>query len=88
MRLMIGSELEAAAQPPAVIAYPTRIRGRLAVTGYAEPGTQLLLNHEPVSLAPDGRFERLIAPNELAAGLAWEAQEADARKRWQWAPLQ
>jgi uncharacterized protein YfaP (DUF2135 family) len=84
MRLIVGSELEAAAKAPAVIAYPARIHGRLAVAGFAERGTRLLLNSKPVTIDSDGRFERLVSPEELAAGLSWEAERTGARKRWQW----
>jgi hypothetical protein len=87
MRLIVGSELEAAAKAPVVITYPARIRGRLAVAGFAEPGTRLLLNRKPVAIDPDGHFQQLISAEELAAGLSWKAERTDARKRWQWAPL-
>jgi hypothetical protein len=87
MRLIVGSELEAVTKAPAVIAYPTRICGHLAVAGFAEPGTQLFLNRKPVAIGADGRFEWPISAEDLAAGLCWEAERTDAHKRWQWVPL-
>jgi hypothetical protein len=87
LRLLVGNELEAAGQRPAVIAYPTRIAARLGVAGRAEPGTRLTLNGRPVTLAADGRFALPVADTELATGVRWQAEKQGVVKQWHWPAL-
>jgi hypothetical protein len=85
LRLIIGSELEMARQRPLVIAYPTRIKGRLAIAGWAEVGTRLTLNGKPVAVDGTGHFEKFVTADRLAAGLRWTAAQGTDRKAWEWA---
>lgn len=87
VRHIIGNELEVAGKRPTVIAYPSRVMGRLAVMGFAEPNTVLMLNGRPVSLNAEWRFEAPVTEEELAGGLRWRAQTATACKEWEWAGL-
>jgi len=88
IRLILGNELEVARTRPSVIAYPTRVDGKLAICGMAEPGTRLTLNGRRIRLTRTGRFQRPITSAELAAGLRWSATKGDASKTWEWAGLQ
>ena len=87
VRLLLGNELEAARRRPVVIAYPTRLRGQLAVAGAAEPGTLLTVNGRRVRLDGTGRFQRPITQADLARGLRWAASKGTDRKTWQWPGL-
>lgn len=87
VRLIAGNELEVANQRPIVIASPVRIKGKLALAGYAEVGTQLTLNGKPTILDGDGRFEVLLSEEQLGAGLQWEAKKENFSKKWGWAGL-
>ena len=87
IRGIVAAELEVAHQAPRVVAYPTRIDGRLSVAGAAEPGVRLALNGSPVTLDSDGRFAVPVRETELAAGLTWTAAAEDSRKSWSWPGL-
>ncbi|OGV83621.1 MAG: hypothetical protein A3K19_07710 [Lentisphaerae bacterium RIFOXYB12_FULL_65_16] len=85
LRLLAGNELEAARQQPTVLCYPIRDdNGQLAISGFAEPGTQLTLNGAPVALDADGRFSLPVSDDALATGMAWTAENAGSRKTWAW----
>ena len=87
IRGIIAAELEVVEQTPRVIAYPTRIEGKLSVTGVAEPGSLLTLNGTPVALDAAGSFTVPVSSPDLAAGLAWTAARGDSCKSWSWPGL-
>jgi len=87
IRGIVAAELEVAPQAPRVIAYPTRIEGKLSVTGVAEPKTHLTLNRTPVTLDAAGHFAVPLAAADLAGGVAWTAERGDSRKSWSWPGL-
>lgn len=87
LRQLVGNELEVARQMPAVIAYLTRTGRNIVATGYAESGTRLWLDDQPVSLDNDGRFEATISEDQLAAGINWRVEKDNTRKTWQWPGL-
>ncbi len=88
LRQIVGNELEVATRGPSVIAYPSVVKGRLMVTGYAEHGTRLAVNGVTIPLNASGHFTLALTREQLAAGLHWSAGHASARKAWQWPGLQ
>ena len=87
IRGIVAAELEVASQAPRVIAYPTRVEGKLGVTGVADPDARLMLNGTPVTLKANGQFAVPLNATDLAAGLRWTAAQGASRKSWSWPGL-
>jgi hypothetical protein len=84
LRHLVASDLEAAAQGPAVIAFFARQDAELIVTGGAEAGTVLAVDGQPLSVRADGTFRQVITAAHLAGGLHWTASKAGEQKSWAW----